>query len=167
IEAAESAAKLLSIAKGPRVAVIDMDGWDSHATQSSPLGIPGRALTVLDSTIETLRRDLGEHWKTTVVAIVTEFGRTARANGSGGTDHGTGAAMFLLGGAIAGGRVIADWPGLATNQLHEQRDLRGTTDTFAVLASALADHWKAAPHTLAKAIAPDRKLQPISGLLRA
>jgi uncharacterized protein (DUF1501 family) len=167
IEAAESAAKLLSIANGPRIAVIDTDGWDSHATQSSPQGIPGRALKALDSTVETLRRDLGAYWKNTMVAIVTEFGRTVRANGSGGTDHGTGAAMFLLGGAVAGGRVIADWPGLAANQLHEQRDLRGTTDTFAVLASALADHWGAAPRTISEAIAPDRKLQLIGGLLRA
>jgi uncharacterized protein (DUF1501 family) len=167
VEAAESAANLLSIANGPRVAVIDMDGWDSHATQSSSIGIPGRALKVLDTSIDTLRRGLGEHWKNTVVAAVTEFGRTARANGSGGTDHGTGAAMFLFGGAVDGGRVIADWPGLASRQLHEERDLRGTVDTFAVLVSALADHWDATPNTLAEAIAPNRKLQLISGLLRA
>jgi uncharacterized protein (DUF1501 family) len=165
IEAAQSAAKLLSTANGPRVAVIDTDGWDSHATQSSPLGIPGRALKALDASIEALRLGLGEHWKNTLVAVVTEFGRTAQANGSGGTDHGTGAAMFLLGGAVAGGRVIADWPGLAANQLHEQRDLRGTTDTFAVLASALTDHW-ATPRSLTEAIAPNRTLHRINGLIR-
>jgi uncharacterized protein (DUF1501 family) len=166
IESAESAAKLLSIVNGPRVVVIDTDGWDSHVNQSAPMGIPGRALRAFDSTIEALRHGLGEHWKSTVVAVVTEFGRTPHVNGSGGTDHGTAGAMFLLGGAVAGGRVVADWPGLATHQLHEKRDLRCTTDTFAVLASALADHWKVAPHGLTEAIAPDRKLQSIGGLIR-
>jgi uncharacterized protein (DUF1501 family) len=165
VEAAQSAATLLSIANGPRVAVIDTDGWDSHAGQSSAMGIPGRALKSFDALIEALRLGLGEHWKNTLVAIVTEFGRTATVNGSVGTDHGTGAAMFLLGGTVAGGRVISDWPGLATNQLHEQRDLRGTTDTFSVLASALTDHW-ATPRSLAETIAPDRALKRINGLIR-
>ena len=80
---------------------------------------------------------MGEAWRETVVAVVTEFGRTARINGTEGTDHGTGTVAFLIGGALKGGRVIADWPGLKPAQLYEDRDLKPTTDLRAVLKGLL------------------------------
>jgi uncharacterized protein (DUF1501 family) len=167
VSAAEGASLLLSLPNGPRVAVIDTEGWDSHATQFSPIGIPGRNLRALDLALSRLRTGLGEHWKNTVVAVVTEFGRTVQPNGSGGTDHGTAGAMFLIGGAVAGGRVIADWPGLARHRLYDEQDLRPTSDLFAVLAGALADHWNVSSKTLAQVIAPDRQIQVVGGLIRA
>jgi uncharacterized protein (DUF1501 family) len=117
--------------------------------------------------LQALRVGLGPAWSSTVVAVVTEFGRTVAPNGSGGTDHGIGAAMFLLGGAVAGGRVMADWPGLKRSQLRDGRDLEATTDIHAVLAGALASHWRTDPRALARAIAPDRTLKPADGLIRA
>jgi uncharacterized protein (DUF1501 family) len=164
---AQAAARLLALDNGPRVAVLDADGYDSHATQGSMMGIPARELRQLDAALQALRSALGAAWSNTAVAVVTEFGRTVAPNGSGGTDHGIGAAMFLLGGAVAGGRVVADWPGLKRSQLRDGRDLEATTDVHAVLAGALAAHWRTDPRVLARAIAPDRELKPADGLIRA
>jgi uncharacterized protein (DUF1501 family) len=167
VAAADAAARLLSLADGPRVAVLEADGYDSHATQASLMGIPARELRALDGAMQRLHSGLGAAWSRTLVVIATEFGRTVAPNGSGGTDHGTAGAMLLAGGAVKGGRVIADWPGLRGNDLHERRDLKPTTDVFAVVAGALAAHWHQSPQTLAGVIAPGRTLQPLSGLLRA
>jgi uncharacterized protein (DUF1501 family) len=167
VASAQAAARLLSMEAGPRVAVLEADGYDSHATQASPMGLPARELRSLDTALHQLQRGLGAAWRHTLVAVATEFGRTVAPNGSGGTDHGTAAAMFLAGGAVAGGRVLADWPGLRAANLHDGRDLKPTTDLFAVVHSALAAHWRQDPKTLAAAIAPGRSLAPIDGLVRA
>jgi uncharacterized protein (DUF1501 family) len=167
VAAADAAARLLSLADGPRVAVLEADGYDSHATQASLMGIPARELRALDGAMQRLHSGLGAAWSRTLVVVATEFGRTVAPNGSGGTDHGTAGAMFLAGGAVKGGRVIADWPGLRSTDLHERRDLRPTTDVFAVIAGALAAHWQQSPQTLAGVIAPGRALRPVPGLLRA
>jgi uncharacterized protein (DUF1501 family) len=111
---------------------------------------------------------MGPAWANTVVIIATEFGRTAAPNGAGGTDHGTGAAAFLAGGAVRGGRVLADWPGLARSALHEQRDLRPTTDLRAVFKGVLADHLRVPSAALERDAFPDSGAQrPMQGLLRA
>jgi uncharacterized protein (DUF1501 family) len=129
--------RTLAAPTGPRVAVVEVSGWDTHTRQEGTLA---ERLPALATTLEGLREGLGEAWGVTVVAVVTEFGRTVRANGSGGTDHGVGGAALLLGGAVAGGRVVADWPGLGAADLLDGRDLRPTIDLRAVLAGVVRDH---------------------------
>jgi len=130
------AANFLAQANGPRIAMIETGGWDTHSAQNPRLAAQLRGL---DAMVVALREGLGEHWKQTVVLVATEFGRTAAANGTGGTDHGTASAALLAGGAVQGGKVIADWPGLAPGALLEGRDVRPTTDLDALIAATAAD----------------------------
>ncbi len=139
-DSAEAAARFLAAADGPRIAVIEASGWDTHANQGAETGQLANRLAGLDAGVAKLRTGLGEAWEDTVVAIVTEFGRTVRVNGTRGTDHGTAGAAILVGGAVRGGRVLADWPGLAPRALHEGRDLRPTTDLRALFKAVLAEH---------------------------
>lgn len=129
----------LTRADGPKVAVLETRGWDTHANQGDANGQLALRLRMLDGAMRQLRGALGETWKRTAVLLVTEFGRTVATNGTRGTDHGTGAAAFLLGGAVNGGRVIADWPGLSSRALYQGRDLAPTLDLRAVFKSVLAD----------------------------
>ena len=122
--------------------MIETGGWDTHSGQNAP---PGRQLQGLDALIGALRDGLGAAWAQTVVLVATEFGRTAAANGTGGTDHGTGAAAMLVGGAVQGGRVVADWPGLAPANLLEGRDLRPTLALDALIAADLRGDVRARP----------------------
>ena len=122
---ASQAGKFLANPNGPRVAWLEAGGWDTHTQQ---VGRLGRLLPILDDSLTALRNSLGQHWSTTTVLVMTEFGRSAALNGSGGTDHGTGGVAFLAGGQIAGGRVLADWPGLSKGNLLDGRDLRPTLD---------------------------------------
>ena len=134
----ELAARLLSGEEGARVAMIETGGWDTHANQRPRLTAQLRGL---DGLLAALRSGLGAEWDRTLVVVATEFGRTARPNGTGGTDHGTASAAMLLGGAVEGGKVVADWPGLAEHALYEGRDLRPTTGLDALIAGALAQHY--------------------------
>jgi uncharacterized protein (DUF1501 family) len=130
------AATFLARVDGPRIAMIETGGWDTHSGQNKRLA---NQLKALDGLIGALRDGLGENWRRTTVLVATEFGRTAAANGTGGTDHGTASAAMLLGGAVSGGRVLADWPGLLSHQLHEGRDLKPTLDLDALIATAAAE----------------------------
>lgn len=121
---------------GPRVAMLETLGWDTHSGQKGRLATQ---LHNLDALIAGLREGLGAAWAQTTVLVATEFGRTAAVNGTGGTDHGTGAVAMLLGGAVRGGRVIADWPGLAPSRLYQERDLRPTIALDAFLGGAIAE----------------------------
>lgn len=129
---ARQAGSFLAAAQGPRVAWLETDGWDTHTQQAGRLA---RLLAGLDAGLAALRDGLGPHWARTTVLVMTEFGRSAAFNGSGGTDHGTAGVAFLAGGAVAGGRVLSDWPGLGPTQLLDGRDLRPTLDLRSVLAS--------------------------------
>jgi uncharacterized protein (DUF1501 family) len=140
VQQATTAARFLRLPDGPRVAAMSFDGWDTHADQGPRDGRLARLLAGLDAAIGALESELAEAWTQTVVAIVTEFGRTARANGSDGTDHGTATVAFLVGGAVSGGRVVANWPGLAEAKLHENRDLAPTADLRGMLAGVMAQH---------------------------
>jgi uncharacterized protein (DUF1501 family) len=153
---------------GPRVAVFDASGWDTHANEGGAEGQLAARLAGLDAGLRTLKEEMGPVWRDTAVMVVTEFGRTAAVNGTRGTDHGTAAAAFLLGGAVAGGRVIATWPGLSAAALYQGRDLRPTLDLHSVLKGLLADHLQVPTRALQQAVFPDSAAaKPLQGLVRA
>ncbi len=154
VETAEAAARFLGSADGPRVGVLSYNGWDTHANEGVLKGQLANRLGGLDSAIKAFADKIGPAWKDTVVVVVTEFGRTARINGTDGTDHGTATCALLVGGAVKGGRVIADWPGLAESALHQNRDLKPTRDLRAVLKGVLRDHLSMSDRVLAEAVFP-------------
>ncbi len=158
------AATFLAKPKGARVAVIEIGGWDTHSGQAGRLT---QALRQLDAVIAALHTGLGDAWARTVIVAATEFGRTAAPNGTGGTDHGTGGAAILAGGAIKGGRVIADWPGLAPAQLYEGRDLRSTADVRALFAGLAAGHFGLDPALVSQTLFAGAGVVPMAGLVRA
>lgn len=167
-EAARAAAGFLRRDDGPRVAMFDTSGWDTHANEGAAQGQLALRLRGLDLALQALKDSLGPVWRHTAVLVATEFGRTAAINGTRGTDHGTGAAAFLLGGAVAGGRVIADWPGLGRAALHENRDLRPTTDLRAVMKGVLRDHLEVSTGALASTVFPgSAAVRPLDGLVRS
>ena len=137
-----AAGSFLAADDGPRIAAVDLSGWDTHRSQGTTTGLLARQHTQLLGGLAALKSALGPVWAQTVVVVMTEFGRTAHANGSNGTDHGTGGAGFLMGGALTGSRMLVDWPGLATADLYEGRDLRPTLDTRAILKGVLHDHMR-------------------------
>jgi uncharacterized protein (DUF1501 family) len=167
-ETARAAAGFLKRDDGPRVAMFDTTGWDTHANEGGAQGQLALRLRALDAGLAALKESLGPVWRNTVVLVATEFGRTAAVNGTRGTDHGTGAAAFLLGGAVAGGRVIADWPGLSRSSLHENRDLKPTRDLRSVMKGVLRDHLHVAASVLDGTVFPDSAAAPaLDGLVRA
>jgi uncharacterized protein (DUF1501 family) len=167
-EVIRAAAGFLRKDDGPQIAVFDATGWDTHANEGAAQGQLGTRLGALDAGLRTLKEQLGPVWRDTAVLIATEFGRTAATNGTRGTDHGTGAAAFLLGGAVQGGRVIADWPGLSASGLYEGRDLRPTLDIRSVMKGVLADHIRVSTAALNSDVFPDSgKARALTGLIRA
>jgi uncharacterized protein (DUF1501 family) len=165
-EAAGTAAKFLAGAEGPRVGALAFDGWDTHVDEGAVKGRLANLLGALDGAIAAIETNMGDAWHETVVVLVTEFGRTARLNGNDGTDHGTATVALLAGGALKGGRVIADWPGLKDADLYEKRDLKPTTDLRAVIKGLLADHLCADQRRLEAAVFPDSgSVKPLQGLL--
>jgi len=166
-ETVRTAAGFLKRDDGPAVAVFDTTGWDTHANEGGGQGQLAGRLGALDSAMRVLKEQLGARWQRTAVLVITEFGRTVATNGTRGTDHGTGAAAFLAGGAVAGGRVHADWPGLAADSLYQGRDLRPTTDLRAVIKGVLADHLGVADKALESTVFPESAAaKPLRGLIR-
>jgi uncharacterized protein (DUF1501 family) len=166
VDTAETAAKFLSAVDGPRIGTLSYNGWDTHANEGAAQGQLANRLAGLDAAIKAFADGMGSAWKDTVVVIVTEFGRTAAVNGSDGTDHGTATAALLLGGAVKGGRVIANWPGLAPQNLFEARDLAPTCDLRTVLKGVLRDHLGVPTGALAKSVFPDSAATlPTDGLI--
>jgi uncharacterized protein (DUF1501 family) len=162
---ATAAARFLTSADGPRVAVLDVGGWDTHANQGAAQGPLAQRLRGLDTGLQTLKTELGAVWRHTSVLVVTEFGRTVAVNGTRGTDHGTAGCAFLVGGAVAGGRVVADWPGLAARDLHDGRDLRATTDLRALFKAVLHERFGLAEAALARTVFPaSDAVEPLAGL---
>ena len=161
---AAAAGRLLASPSGPRVAALEIGGWDTHSGQARRLETQ---LKLLDDGLGALRTALGDAWRDTVVVAVTEFGRTARINGSGGTDHGTAGAAFVMGGAVAGGRVVADWPGLGAGRLFEDRDLAPTTDLRAVLKGLIGPHLGISEAALGSILPGSSGVSATGGLVRA
>jgi uncharacterized protein (DUF1501 family) len=165
-EAVGTAAKFLAQPDGPRVGALSLDGWDTHYNEGIATGWLAQLLGALDGALVAVQDNMGPAWRETVVALVTEFGRTARINGTDGTDHGTATVMLLVGGALKGGRVIADWPGLKAADLLENRDLKPTIDVRGVLKGLLKDHLRANDHALAADVFPgSADVKPITGLV--
>jgi uncharacterized protein (DUF1501 family) len=164
---AATAGRLLAAADGPRVAVMDAGGWDTHAGEGGAEGALAARLQGLDEVLEALRGGLADAWAKSAVLVCTEFGRTVEINGTRGTDHGTGAAALLVGGAVAGGRVLADWPGLAPRQRYEGRDLMPTTDLRAVAKGVLADQLRLPARTLEAVFPGSARAAPAASLIRA
>ena len=163
---ARGAAKLMSADDGPRIAALAFDGWDTHANEGGPVGRLAQLLGGLDGALAEFETGLGARWRDTVIVVATEFGRTARINGTAGTDHGTGTVALLAGGAVKGGRVIADWPGLKQAALYEGRDLAPTTDLRAVIKGVLHDHLGVTERVLAETVFPDSApVKAMKGLL--
>jgi len=154
---AQRAAQFLATPEGPQAAVLELGGWDTHAYQAAPNGPLANNLRTLDQALGALRDGLSATpglWQRSVVLVVTEFGRQVAINGTQGTDHGSGGAAFVLGGAVRGGRVLADWPGLAPQDRFEGRDLRITTDLRAVLKTVLAEHLQVPRALLDREVLP-------------
>jgi len=159
------AASFLSRDDGPRIAMIETGGWDTHSAQSTRLA---NQLKALDTMLAALRDNMGPAWSKTTVLVATEFGRTAAANGTGGTDHGTGSVAMVLGGAVAGGRVIADWPGLASRDLYEARDLKPTTSLDSLIAGVASEGLGLDPQRTARALFSQTvATKPLTGIVRA
>ncbi len=165
-EAAGAAAKFMSRQDGPRVGALAFDGWDTHADEGATAGRLAALLGALDGALGAIQSGMGEAWRDTVVVVTTEFGRTAKINGTDGTDHGTATIALLAGGAVKGGRVVADWPGVREANLYEGRDLKPTTDLRAVLKGVLRDHLRLDERRLAAAVFPGSAgVRGLSGLV--
>ena len=161
---ARIAGKLLTNPTGPRIAALEVQGWDTHTEQPSRLVGP---LTELNDGMLTLQAGLGDVWKDTVVLVVTEFGRTVRVNGDLGTDHGTGTVAFVMGGAVKGGQVRANWPGLKEANLFENRDLQPTADLRSLAKGLLAEHLGLSGPALESVFPASGNAPPMAGLLRS
>jgi uncharacterized protein (DUF1501 family) len=147
------AAGFLANPIGPRIAMIETGGWDTHSAQEARIA---------------KRNNLGPVWQKTTVLVATEFGRTAATNGTGGTDHGTASAAMILGGDVNGGNVITDWPGLSQSNLYEGRDLKPTLNLDTLIASLAIASYGLAPDQVTKAIFPDANIgKPLENLIKA
>jgi uncharacterized protein (DUF1501 family) len=165
---ARMAAVLMRSEGGPQIAVFEATGWDTHANQGAARGVLAQRLGGLDHALQTLSQELGAIWSRTAVLVVTEFGRTAAMNGTRGTDHGTGSCAFLAGGAVRGGRVISDWPGLSRSALLDGRDLKPTLDLRSVFKAVLGEHLRIDAKSLDAKVFPDSTgARPLPGLMRA
>ena len=161
----QAAAKILRQEHGPNIAAMEFSGWDTHANQGMAGGALDRLLGQLAEGLVAFRNDMGSAWQNTTLVIMTEFGRTARPNGTRGTDHGTAGAGFLLGPRLAKSAIVADWPGLSSNALFEGRDLKPTRDTRAVLKAALAGTFDLTPMQLDKVFPNSSAVRPVAGLM--
>ena len=162
-----SAAKFLTTDDGPTIAVLEAGGWDTHANQGAATGNLSNRIAGLDEGIGALQKGMGEYWQKTVVVVVTEFGRTVRVNGTRGTDHGTATAAILVGGAVKGGKVIADWPGLSNSDLYEGRDLYPTTDLRGVFKGILRNHLALPERHIEETVFPgSSSATPIANIIR-
>ena len=161
---ARAAGQLMAAPQGPSVAAFELGGWDTHAQQAARLNAP---LAQMDEGLVALKQALGDVWRRTAVLVVTEFGRTARVNGTMGTDHRTGGAAFILGGAVQGGRILGDWPGLASANLFQNRDLFPTTDMRSLAKGLLRDHLRLPRAAVEAAFPNSGEAAPLGGITRA
>ncbi|MCW5570732.1 MAG: DUF1501 domain-containing protein, partial [Steroidobacteraceae bacterium] len=158
LETLRAAGSFLAREEGPQVAMLDTTGWDTHANEGGAQGQLATRLGALDAGLRALKEALGAAWSRSVVVLATEFGRTAAVNGTRGTDHGTATVAFVLGGAVEGGRMLTDWPGLSRGALYQQRDLAPTLDLRSVLKGVLHDHLRVSSAALDSDVFPDSSM---------
>jgi uncharacterized protein (DUF1501 family) len=161
----QAAARILRQENGPNIAAMEFSGWDTHANQGMAGGALDRLLAQLAAGLVAFRNEMGPAWRNTTVVVMTEFGRTARPNGTRGTDHGTAGAGFVLGPGLARAQVVSDWPGLGSNALFEGRDLKPTLDTRAVLKAALAGTFDLTAAQLDRIFPNSASIRPVAGLM--
>jgi uncharacterized protein (DUF1501 family) len=161
----QAAARILRQDRGPNIAAMEFSGWDTHANQGMAGGALDRLLGQLAEGLVTFRNDMGTAWQNTTVVVMTEFGRTARPNGTRGTDHGTAGSGFVLGPRLAKSAIIADWPGLSSSALFESRDLKPTLDTRAVLKAAIAGAFDLTPAQLDRVFPNSSSVRAVGGLM--
>ena len=159
-----AAANIMAAADGPRVTVMEVYGWDTHQGQGTTQGPLANVLDGLDKGVKILSDALRPVWDSTAILFFTEFGRTVAPNGSIGTDHGTASVAMVAGGAVSGGRVLGNWPGL--RNLYEGRDLMPTTDLRAVFKGVLGDHMRLSRGELDGIFPDSANVAPVSGLIR-
>jgi uncharacterized protein (DUF1501 family) len=164
---AKMAANIIAAGDGPRITVMEVSGWDTHQGQGTTQGVLAFVLDGLDKGVKVLSEALKPIWDRTTILFFTEFGRTVAANGSNGTDHGTGSVAFLAGGAVNGGRVLGQWPGLKQSTLLDGRDLMPTTDLRAVFKGVLADHMRMGRGEIDGVFPDAGNVAPLNGLMRA
>ncbi|AYJ85648.1 DUF1501 domain-containing protein [Sphingomonas paeninsulae] len=158
-------ASFLTKPSGPRIAMLETLGWDTHTAQKGRLA---NQLKGLDAMLAALRDGLGAAWSQTTVLVATEFGRTAAVNGSGGTDHGTASVAMLVGGAVKGGRIVSDWPGLAPAKLYQQRDLRPTSSLDGLIAGVAAESFELDHEKVGRTLFSQNTIgRPMSDLLKS
>ena len=163
---AVTAAKFLTAPDGPSIAVLSLDGFDTHANQGAANGQLANRLGITDDVIAGLQQGMGDQWKNTVVVLATEFGRTARVNGTNGTDHGTASTVILAGGALKSGGIVGDWPTLAQGKLFENRDLAPTLDVRSIFKGVLIEHLGVDGRRVETVVFPNsREAQPVRGLI--
>ncbi len=151
---------------GPQIVAVSIDGWDTHANQGATEGTLAGRLAYLDAVVDGLSTGLGAEWKNTLCVSVTEFGRTAKVNGTRGTDHGTGSTALVMGGALKRGGILGDWPGLANNKLFEGRDLASSMDVRSLFKGVLADHLGIDKRQLDSAVFPDSAaIKPLASIV--
>lgn len=161
--AALAAGDLLGRAEGPRIAVIEIGGWDTHFAQERRLS---ELLAQVSDAILTVKSELGPVWANTVVSVVSEFGRTAAENASAGTDHGTGGIALLAGGAVRGGQIAGTWPGLSARALYQNRDLRAVNAYEAMFKALLIGHLGLSEGFVEDNVFPNAQaFAPMSGVL--
>ena len=161
----QAAARILRQDEGPNIAAMEFSGWDTHANQGLAGGALDRLLGQLAEGLMTFRTDMGPAWSNTTVVVMTEFGRTARANGTRGTDHGTAGAGFLIGPKVKKSAAFADWPGLDDRSLFEGRDLKPTLDVRAVLKAAIAGTFDLSAPQLDRVFPNAPEVRPLYDLL--
>jgi uncharacterized protein (DUF1501 family) len=159
-------AKFMLEPNGPQIAAVSLDGFDTHANQGAADGQLATRLRGLDAAIDGLSSGLGPEWKNTVVVVATEFGRTARINGTKGTDHGTASTALVLGGSLKRGGIIGDWPTLEQAKLFENRDTAPTVDMRGLFKGVLAEQIGVDRRALDTTVFPDSAgVAPVSGIV--
>ncbi|HEY6359926.1 MAG TPA: DUF1501 domain-containing protein [Vicinamibacterales bacterium] len=161
----QAAARILRQDNGPNIAAMEFSGWDTHANQGMAGGALDRLLGQLADGIVAFRAEMRQAWNDTTMVVMTEFGRTARPNGTRGTDHGTAGAGFVIGPRVAQSRVFADWPGLGPAALFEGRDLEPTLDTRAVLKAAIAGAFDLTSAQLDRVFPNSAQVRGVTGMM--
>jgi uncharacterized protein (DUF1501 family) len=162
----QTVASFMTDPKGPQIVAISVDNFDTHANQGAGKGLLATRLGYLDAVLDGLSGGLGAEWSNTVVVVATEFGRTARVNGTGGTDHGTASTALVLGGGLKRTGIVGDWPTLQQAKLYENRDTAPTLDMRSLFKGVLIEHLGVDRRAIDTAIFPDSQMaQPAQGVV--